>query len=158
MGGLQREIGKKRPFDSTVEETMLNLLRTHDRFQLRFARLFRGHGLTSSQYNVLRTLRGEGRPMPCLEIADRMVAAVPAITGLIDRLEALGLATRERSTRDRRVVYVTITASGLELLKALDQPVKDLHQTLIGHLSPDELRELGRLLEKARLSAADEEG
>ena len=82
MGGnLQREIKKRHPFESPEQEAMLNLVRTNDRFQFRFARLFREYGLTPSQYNVLRILRGEGKPLPCLEIADRMIAAVPAITG-----------------------------------------------------------------------------
>jgi DNA-binding MarR family transcriptional regulator len=153
MGGdLQREIKKKRPFESPAQEAMLNLVRTNDRFQFRFSRLFREFGLTSSQYNVLRILRGEGRPLPCLEVADRMVAAVPAITGLIDRLEAMGLVTRDRSTEDRRVVFVVVTAQGLDLLGRLDLPVDDLHKTLLGHLTDAELLELNRLLEKARQS------
>ena len=156
MGGnLQREIKKRSPFESPEQEAMLNLVRTNDRFQFRFARLFREHGLTPSQYNVLRILRGEGKPLPCLEIADRMIAAVPAITGLIDRLEAMNLVARDRSTEDRRVVFVEITPKALELLAGLDQPVDDLHKTLIGHLTPVELRELSRLLEKARLSLTD---
>lgn len=157
MGGdLRREIKKRGPFDSPEQEAMLNLVRTNDRFQLRFSRLFREHGLTASQYNVLRILRGEGKPLPCLEIADRMIAAVPGITGLIDRLEALGLVARDRSTEDRRVIYVAITAKGLDLLATLDGPVEDLHKALIGHLTRDELRELSRLLEKARDSLSDE--
>jgi DNA-binding MarR family transcriptional regulator len=103
-GHLQRELKKKRPFESPEQEAMLNILRTNDQFQNRFGRLFREYGLTSSQYNVLRILRGEGKPMPCLEVADRMVQVVPAITGLIDRLEMQGLVSRERCTEDRRVV------------------------------------------------------
>ena len=66
----------------------LSLLRTNDQLQIRFARLFREHGLTPSQYNILRILRGEARPLPILEIAGRTVTVVPGITGLIDRLEA----------------------------------------------------------------------
>lgn len=157
MGGrLRREIKKRGPFESPEQEAMLNLVRTNDRFQFRFARLFREHGLTSSQYNVLRILRGEGKPLPCLEIADRMVAAVPGITGLVDRLEAMGLVTRDRSTEDRRVVYVTTTAKALELLGKLDGPVADLHEKLMGHFTRPELRELNRLLEKARRSLPDD--
>jgi len=157
MGGnLQREIKKRGPFRSPEQEAMLNLLRTNDRFQLRFARLFRDYGLTSSQYNVLRILRGEGKPLPCLEIADRMIAVVPAITGLIDRLEAMSLVTRDRSTLDRRVVFVGITPKALDLLARLDQPVNQLHRKLIGHLSRSELGELSRLLTKARLSPTGE--
>ncbi len=151
-GRLQHELKKRRPFASPEQEASLNIARTADRFGICFSRLFREYGLTPSQYNVLRILRGEGKPLPILEVADRMLAAVPGITGLIDRLERLGLIARERSTEDRRVVYVTITEAGLELLGKLDEPVAALHKRLIGHLSPDELRELSRLLEKARQS------
>jgi DNA-binding MarR family transcriptional regulator len=150
-GGLQAELKKRRPFESQEQEVILDLLRTNDRIQIRFARLFREHGLTLSQYNVLRILRGEGEPLPCLEIAQRMVAVVPGITGLIDRLEAVGLVGRSRSCEDRRVIYVTITDKALDLLSRLDKPVDDLHKQLLGHLTHDELKELVRLLEKARI-------
>jgi DNA-binding MarR family transcriptional regulator len=143
---------KRAPFDSLEQEAVLNLLRTGDQYQIAFTRLFRDYDLTPSQYNVLRILRGEGKPLPCLEIASRLITVVPAITGLIDRLEAMGLVTRERSTLDRRVVYVAITSKGLSLLTRLDQPVETIHKKLIGHLGADELRALVRLLEKARES------
>ena len=151
-GRLQQELKKRRPFDSPEQEATLNIARTADRFGICFARLFRDYGLTPSQYNVLRILRGEGKPLPILEVADRMLAAVPGITGLIDRLEGMGLLVRERSTEDRRVVFVAITPQGLNLLARLDEPEAALHKRLIGHLSPAELRELSRLLEKARQS------
>jgi MarR family transcriptional regulator, 2-MHQ and catechol-resistance regulon repressor len=154
-GRLQRELKKKRPFESPEQEAMLNILRTNDQFQNRFGRLFREYGLTSSQYNVLRILRGEGKPMPCLEIANRMVQVVPAITGLIDRLEMQGLVNRERCTEDRRVVYIEITDKALELLGELDEPVNQLHKQLIGHLTRPELETLNRLLEKARTSVKE---
>ncbi len=156
-GRLQKELKKKRPFDSPEQEAILSIARTADRFGICFARLFREFGLTPSQYNVLRILRGEGKPLPILDIADRMIATVPGITGLIDRLESMGLVCRERSTEDRRVVFVAITAKGLDLLGRLDEPVEALHKRLIGHLSPAELRELSRLLEKAR-QGLDEAG
>lgn len=149
---LQRELKKQRPFDLPEQEAFLNILRTNDQFQNRFGRLFREYALTTSQYNVLRILRGEGKPMPCLEIAERMVQVVPAMTGLLDRLEAQELIRRERCTQDRRVVYVELTDKGLELLNRMDQPVRDLHKSLMGHLSAAELKELSRLLEKARVS------
>ncbi len=149
-GRLQEELKKRRPFDSPEQEATLNIARTADRFGICFARLFREYGLTPSQYNVLRILRGEGKPLPILEVADRMLAAVPGITGLVDRLEGMGFLARERSTGDRRVIFVAITASGLDLIGKLDEPEAALHKRLIGHLNPTELRELNRLLEKAR--------
>ena len=151
-GQLQRELKKKRPFESPEQEATLNLMRTNDQFQNRFGRLLREFGLTSSQYNVLRILRGEGTPMPCLEVGDRMIQVVPAITGLIDRLQKQELVSRERCTEDRRVVYVEITKKALTLLKRMDEPVNQLHKRLVGHLTRSELKELSRLLEKARMS------
>src|SRR5918994_7930499 len=102
---LQSEIKKKHPFELPEQEAMLNLLRTSDQLQIRFSRLFRHFGLTPQQYNVLRILRGEGRALPILEIAARMITVVPGITGLIDRLETAGLVCRKRCDNDRRVVY-----------------------------------------------------
>lgn len=149
-GRLQSELKKKKPFDSPEQEAMLNVLRTNDQFQNRFGRLFREYGLTSSQYNVLRILRGEGEPLPCQDIAERMIQVVPAMTGLIDRLEKQELVRRKRSTDDRRVIYIDLTPKAKKLLARMDQPVLELHQQLIGHMSRRELSELSRLLEKAR--------
>ncbi|MCC9605718.1 MarR family transcriptional regulator [Blastopirellula sp. JC732] len=154
---LQEEIKKREPFASAEQEATLNLLRTSDQLQNRFGRLFRKYGLTSSQYNVLRILRGEGQPLPSLEIAERMIQVVPAITGLIDRLEKQELVERRRCNDDRRVVYVEITEKGSKLLTEMDQPVNEMHIQLMGHLSQAELKELSRLLEKARMSLVDNE-
>ena len=147
---LQRELRKKGPFDSAPQEATLNILRTSDQFENRLGGLFRQFGLTGSQYNVLRILRGEGTALPSLEIADRMIQVVPAITGLIDRLEKRKFVVRRRCSEDRRIVYVEITAEAKRVLNKLDRPLHDLHQEMIGHLSQQELVELSRLLEKAR--------
>jgi len=155
---LQHELKKKRPFESPEQEAALALLRSSDQLQIRFARLFREHGLTPSQYNVLRILRGEGKPLPILEIASRTIAVVPGITGLIDRLEQVDFVNRLRCETDRRIVYVALTDRGAKTLAALDEPLVALHHKLLGHLSPTELRELIRLLERVRerLTASDE--
>jgi DNA-binding MarR family transcriptional regulator len=147
---LRTEIKKKRPFESPEQEAMLNLLRTSDRFSIQLDRLLRSFGFTPSQYNVLRILRGENGPLPCLEVANRMITAVPAITALTDKLEKARLIVRERSAEDRRVVYIAITEKAMGLLAEVDQPLMELHHRLLGHLSAAELEQLNRLLEKAR--------
>ena len=153
---LQDELKKKRPFESAEQEAALNLLRTSDRFQNRFLRLFRQYAVTPSQYNVLRILRGEGKPMPCQEIAERMIQVVPAMTGLIYRLEKQKMVRRDRCTEDRRVIYIALIDEGKKLLSELDEPVRELHNSLLGHMAKDELKELSRLLEKARQNVTDD--
>src|SRR5437588_8079813 len=155
---LQHEIKKKRPVESPQEEALLSVVRTSDQSQIRFARLLRGYGLSSpTQYNILRILRGEGKPLPILEIASRTVTVVPGITGLIDRLEQAGFVSRMRCQKDRRVIYVALTDHATMTLAALDEPVMALHRKLLGHLSGAELKELIRLLAKVRqpLTGAD---
>ncbi len=155
---LQHELKKKRPFDVAEQEAALAILRTGDRIEIQFARLFRDHGLTPSQYNVLRILRGEGKPLPILEIASRTVAVVPGITGLIDRLEHAGFVNRVRCEEDRRVIYVALTEQGTRVLAALDEPLIELHRQLLRHLSSSEVKTLIRLLEKLRKGLPEEEG
>src|SRR5580704_13613026 len=148
---LQHELKKKRPFESPQEEAALNIVRTSDQLQIRLARLLREFGLTSpTQYNILRILRGEGKPLPILEIASRTITVVPGITGLIDRLERAGFVNRLRCAKDRRVIYLALTDQGTRTLADLDEPLIALHRKLLGHLSQAELKELIRLLEKVR--------
>jgi DNA-binding MarR family transcriptional regulator len=79
-----------------------------------------------------------------------MVARMPDVTRLVDRLETAGLAERTRTATDRRVVLVRATQKGLDLLAALDGPIIDLHRRELAHLTRAELHELNRLLTKIR--------
>ena len=120
---LREELKKKRGFDSVEQEAMLSILRTSDLLDNRLARLLRQHDLTPSQYNVLRILRGESQPMPCLEVASRMIQVAPAITRVVDQLISRGWIEKRQSEQDRRVFLIELTSSGRKLLAKLDQPV-----------------------------------
>ncbi len=148
---LQAEIKQKAPFASLEEEVFLNLLRTGDALSQQVEGLLRAAGLSTTQYNVLRILRGAGtQGLTCGETGSRMVTHDPDITRLLDRLEKRELITRSRGTRDRRVVTARITRQGLLLLGKLDQPLADLNQSLFRHMRRGELRKLSALLEKVR--------
>ena len=152
---LQSELKKRKPFESGPQEAWLNLVRTSSQLMIHFDRLFATFGLTSSQYNILRILRGEGKPLPILEIASRMIVVVPGITGLIDRLEKAGLVCRERSVDDRRVVFVTITKPALQTLSEIDLPLRELHGQVMSPLNRDEQRQLIHLMEKLRVTPVE---
>jgi len=147
---LQRELRKKNPFESPEKEAYLNILRTQSLLTVGFDRLFREHGISGPQYNILRILRGQKTGLPCLEIAAQMIACVPDITRLLDRLEKSEYIERERSADDRRVVLVKITTAGKKLLAKLDKPVAATEKKSLGHMTRKELAELIRLTSKAR--------
>ena len=94
---IQSELKQNKPFSSREEELVLNIIRTADQLQRGLAQLFSDLGLTGTQYNALRILRGAGEAgLACGEIADRMVTRDPDITRLLDRLDKQGLISRNR--------------------------------------------------------------
>lgn len=149
--GIRAEIKQGKPFHSLEEETAVALARTTDLLSRRMEMLLKEHGLTGTQYNVLRILRGAGKSgLACSEIAERMVTRDPDVTRLLDRMERAGLCTRERTPEDRRVIVVHITSKGLKTVGDLDEPVNSLNHSLLGHLGDKKLRLLLGLLEQAR--------
>lgn len=128
----------------------MSLLRASSRVSSSLGKLLKTEGLSEPQFNVLRILRGAGtQGLPCQKITVLMITRVPDVTRLIDRLQKRGLVTRNRgASGDRRVVLVTITEEGLEMLERLDQPVLELHRIQFSSLEPEEVEMLVRLLNK----------
>jgi len=151
MVSLKREIAQELPFSSKEEEALLNLLRTSDFVQRVFQLKTRKWGVTSTQYNILRILRGaHPQGLTCSAIGDRMITAEPDITRLLARLKALKLIRQQRDKHDRRAVCTHISAAGLVLLKEMDPVILQVPRELLGHLAGAELSELIRLVESAR--------
>ena len=150
-GKIQQELAQNRPFGSLEEEAYLNVQRTAGVLAQRIVELLKPHGLSPTQYNVLRILRGAGDcGAACKDIGARMVTPDPDITRLIDRLEKRGLVTRGRSASDRRRVPVQITAEGLKLVGELDRPISDSCGRIMSPLNSGELQTLILLLERLR--------
>ena len=133
----------------------LELLRTTDMLSRGIVRVLKQDELSATQYNVLRILRGAPDGLACGEIANRMITRDPDVTRLLDRLEKRTLIERGRDPRDRRTVTAKITREGLKLLARLDEPIVQLHRKQLGHLGDDRLRELAKLLLKARKAPLD---
>ena len=152
---LHAELRLNRAFRSVAEEAMLSVYRTSEVLVRGTVELLRPYGLTATQYNVLRILRGAGdEGLPCSEIGARIVTHEPDVTRLLDRLQRMGHVERERATTDRRVVLTRITPAGMELLARLDGPVNELDQRRLGVLSEKELHTLIDLLATVRRAAA----
>lgn len=148
---LHREIRQRKPFRSRQEEAYLNLQRTAAMLEQSLSRWLKERGLTPTQYNALRILRGaHPDALPCSAVGNRMVTPVPDVTRLLDRLEKAGLVSRHRDTEDRRVVQVGITEEGLARLAELDDPLDGWLQDELRPLSEEELTTLVELLEPLR--------
>jgi len=149
--GLQAELKQKVPFTSREQEAYLSLLRTADALQAQVEARLKEFGLTGTQYNALRILRGAGAEgLPCREIGERMITRDPDITRLLNRLEDRGFVERTRAKYDRRVIYGKITAAGLKLLREQDNPIEKHSREMLRHVGQEKLRQLIELLELVR--------
>jgi DNA-binding MarR family transcriptional regulator len=149
--GLQQELKQTKPFQSLEVEAALSIARTAAKLDHSVAQALKPFGLTPTQYNVLRILRGAGVEGLCRNaVGERLVAPVPDVTRLLDRMEDAALISRERSGTDRRYVTTRITRKGLDLLDQIDAPLTALSQEQLGHLGRRNLRVLVDVLTKAR--------
>ena len=152
-GRLQKELRQTKPFSGLQEEAFLNLVRTADQLQHALRVQMKPYGITETQYNSLRILRGAGKQgLTCSEISERLISHDPDITRLLGRMERQGLVRRERDNKDRRVVVTRITPEGLARLKELDRVVANKVKSLLAHMAKEDLNTLVALLERARCS------
>jgi DNA-binding MarR family transcriptional regulator len=132
-------------------EVFVSLLRAADVLARGAETLLKSYGLSPTQYNILRILRGAGDTgLGCSEVGSRLISRDPDITRLFDRMESRGLISRAREAHDRRVVKTRITEEGLRLLAELDTPVRQTHRKQLGHIPERQLRQLAALLERVR--------
>ena len=142
--------GPKR-FDSLSQEVFLNLWRAYDRLKLLEDETFGAFGITAQQYNAMRLLeRGGVNGIATLELSKRLVSKAPDITRLLDRLVERGLVVRNRRSGNRRVVDLSLSEDGQQLLQKLFPLVQDCQSKQLGHLSDKEKKALIGLLERVR--------
>ncbi|WP_245588605.1 MarR family winged helix-turn-helix transcriptional regulator [Deinococcus pimensis] len=152
---LRDDIRQRRPFRSLEEEAALNLFRTAQLLGDANEAFYRAHGLTPTQYNVLRILRGAGAEgLGRNEIRERLLTRMPDVTRLLDRMEDQGLVVRARSTTDRRCVPTSLTEKGRALVDRLDEPVAALQHAQFGHLTPGQLHTLIEIMTSIRAELA----
>ncbi len=150
MAKLADEIKMTKPFSLVEEEASLSIVRTADVMFQRMSELLKPFDLSSSQYNVLRILRGAKEALACGQIAERMVSRDPDITRLLDRMEVRGLISRARDEQDRRVVKAQITGKGLGVLEALQPLVLEYHRRQFAGFGEKKLKQLVEWMEHLR--------
>jgi DNA-binding MarR family transcriptional regulator len=148
---LQAELKQHKPFRSLKEEANLSILRTAALVEHAFETALKPHGITVTQYNVLRILRGAEPDGLCRsEISERLLRQAPDVTRLLDRLEEAKFIARHRGGPDRRYVLTRITRAGLALLADVEHRIEEIHHEQVGHLDEAQLRKLISLLAAVR--------
>lgn len=151
VANLQAELKQTRPFKNLAEEAYLSVQRTAAILEHQLETALKPSGITATQYNVLRILRGAGNQGLCRhEIGERLIRKVPDVTRLLDRLEDSHLITRARGGDDRRYVTTRITAGGLRMLGQLDERIDAVHRSQFGHVDGARLKSLIDLLAQVR--------
>ena len=148
---LQQELKQNKPFSSLKQEVIINLNRTVAVLGHQMEQELKPFGLTPTQFNVLRILRGAGEEALCqYEVGQRLVAQVPDVPRLLARMEKSGLIKRRRAPSDKRVVTSAITKQGLAVLAELDSLLVQWERHTLRHLSNDQLLTLNEMLNLAR--------
>ena len=137
-------------FRNDYQKAVVNLMYTSGWLNSRQEEFFKPFGITPSQFNILRILRGQdGKSLTGAEIKGRMLERNSDISRLLDRLGRKNLIQRTQCPNDRRAINVTITKAGLAILKEIDGQIDRSEKKLI-KLTQAEARKLSALLDKAR--------
>jgi DNA-binding MarR family transcriptional regulator len=151
MANLQAEIKQTKPFASPIDEALLSVLRTAAVLEHHLTEVLKPYGITHTQYNVLRILRGAGKAGLCgREVAERLVSRVPDISRLLDRMEEMHLIERERDPADRRHVTARLSAKGQKVLKQATPTLGEVERSRFAGLDPAQVNLLIEALDRVR--------
>jgi DNA-binding MarR family transcriptional regulator len=136
---------------------VISLLRSGYKVNDELSALFKIHGISLPQFNVLRILRGrKGEAANLSTIQEQMIHKMSNTTRLIDKLIEGGYVNRFVCEKNRRKIEIFITKKGLELLNSLDDKLETKEQFLMNNLDNKEKEELMRLLSKIQTSIISE--
>jgi DNA-binding MarR family transcriptional regulator len=142
---------KQDSFKNEHHKVMVNLIFTYNWTTEQLKQLFEEEGLTMQQFNILRILRGSLIPLSTLQIRERMLDKMSDSSRIVDRLIIKGLVKKLICKTDKRLVDVTITSKGLNILEKLDVQ-EDKMEKIVKALTKSEAKILNKLLDKIRQS------
>lgn len=147
---LEKDINQ-RLFRNEYQKGIINLIYTYNWMNEKMKKVFDKEDITAQQYNILRILRGAGKPISTLQIRERMLDKMSDTSRIVDRLVIKGLAKKTVCKDDKRLVDVSISTKGSKLLKKIDGYENEM-DAIVGNLSEIEAKTLNKLLDKIRQS------
>lgn len=145
---LEQEINQRK-FRNEFQKSAINIIYTYNWLTEKISKILDGAEITSQQFNILRILRGAGKPLSTLQIRQRMLDKMSDTSRIVDRLVLKGLAKKNTCKTDRRLVDVTITEKGKRLLEKIDVFSTQMDAIMM-NLTEAEAKTLNQLLDKLR--------
>ena len=148
--GIEKDISQSK-FRNEYQKATINLIYTFNWMNERIKTMLDKYDITPQQFNILRILRGAGKPISTLQIRQRMLDKMSDTSRIVDRLLKKELVRKVICEGDRRLVDVTISESGLALLARIDSHQDDM-DSVFKNLDEEQAITLNNLLDKIRSS------
>jgi DNA-binding MarR family transcriptional regulator len=145
---LEKEIPKSY-FRNHRHKALVNVLFTSNWIFERLKKFLEADDITPQQYNILRILQNSEMPLSTLKIREQMMDKMSDTSRIVERLLKKKLVNKQVCSYDKRLVDVTISETGMQLLQRLDKKTDEL-DSIISSLDDEETNTLIGLLDKMR--------
>ena len=147
--GIEQDIQQPN-FRNEFQKMGINLLFTANWLNEQIGKILSEEGVTQQQYNILRILRGSATPLSTLKIRERMLDKMSDTSRIVDRLIAKELVVKNTCEKDKRLVDITLSPKGLDLVDQLDQ-LNDRIDDLLKGINASEAATMNQILDKIRI-------
>jgi DNA-binding MarR family transcriptional regulator len=145
---IEQDINQSK-FRNGHQKAAVNLIYTYNWMNEKMKDLFENHEITPQQFNILRILRGAGKPISTLQIRQRMLDKMSDTSRIVDRLVIKGVVKKVVCKTDKRLVDISITDKGKKLLAKIDTHEEEL-DGILNNLTEADTTMLNKLLDKIR--------
>jgi hypothetical protein len=146
--GIEKDI-QQTNFRNEFQKMGINIIYTANWLNEKMGQILSTEDITQQQYNILRILRGSDRPLSTLKIRERMLDKMSDTSRIVDRLIVKGLVEKSACMKDKRLVDITLSKKGLQLLEKLDSINEPIDSILKG-VTEKEASTINQILDKLR--------
>jgi DNA-binding MarR family transcriptional regulator len=147
---LEDEIQQEK-FKNEFQKLTINIIFTSNWLENHFRDFLKEYDITLQQFNVLRILRGKyPSPISVSDIRSRMLDKMSDVSRIVERLRQQGFADRIECLKDRRLVDISISQKGLDLLNSMDVSMDEFDQKNVEKLTEEEARQMNEYLDRLR--------
>jgi len=146
--GIEKDI-QQTNFRNEFQKMGINIIYTANWLNEKMGQILATEDITQQQYNILRILRGSDAPLSTLKIRERMLDKMSDTSRIVDRLIVKGLVEKTACIKDKRLVDITVSKKGLQLLEKLDR-LNDHIDSILKGVTEKEAQAMNQILDKLR--------